>query len=661
MMNGYVKDIQFISDATGATGDGTAATALAANPDYYDKLQPWLTAMGNVRVSHSSLVGATKQKIILGHSGATLLFRPENSGGISTVACGTGSNPACPVGLTPSDLHSIVIEPINYDVGDNEIHFSVGDVTVTGGQNFGKIEITTSGKVRISEIENSGEVDFANSEDVFIAGLPNSGKITFTNTKTTFVDILNEATGDVTIDGGEYSAYGVVNKGTITVKAGSDISGHIKCNEGGTIIVEEGVTGSATVSSGSCQGTVSGDGASLFVYEDAPEYTNCQELKFTGENVTASTLNTEASKLSVRKKLASLFSVTVASVEIISITDVPGRRLRERSLGAKHVSTVKIDYSVIVSDETTKTTIQEKMGEMAGEDEHSTALSNIAETIAVQVGIKPLSITTAAEPGSAGPVTSAPISAPNTPSPIPATYAPVKTHHPAPAPATSSPVATPTSGSTTAPTSAPTNNVVELHDHKFTFPESCYEDDWKLICAIPSAFLAFAVLFLLLSCCFGCIFGCSSGRMNKKGTKVRHSESRTDGLKQRVWNTMTSSARASICDVFALKCKTVSYSINITSHVTSLCSSQSARMLSGLGGLGRDTSSSSIFAGENPMNVGKPERQVKAAPPTRPLQKKETWVKQFDHSSGHNYYENNVTGETQWDPPPGFDDGNNTL
>ena len=173
----YVKDAQFINDTISGVN---ATVALAEHPNYYAKLKKWISALSAVKVSASDIAGASKQKIIFGHSGLTILFRPENAGSIETVSCGVGSNYACPAGLTPDDLHSLVIEPLNYDRGDNQILFANGKVTVAGGTNHGKIRFTTSGAVRISDINNTatGTVEFLNSQDVFIAGLPNYGTIT---------------------------------------------------------------------------------------------------------------------------------------------------------------------------------------------------------------------------------------------------------------------------------------------------------------------------------------------------------------------------------------------------------------------------------------------------------------------------------------------------
>ena len=129
-----------------------------------------------------------------------------------------------------------------------------------------------------------------------------------------------------------------------------------------------------------------------------------------------------------------------------------------------------------------------------------------------------------------------------------------------------------------------------------------------LVCAIPAAFAALGALCLIIMCIYGSLFGCSSGRMKNSSAN------------------------------------------------------KSARTLSGLGvpKMDRDSSGSSMFEGENPMNAGKPEREVRApAPKKRPTKKVETWVKQFDPSSGQHYYENTVTGASQWDPPPGFEDDAN--
>ena len=399
----YVKDTQFINDTISGVN---ATVALAKHPNYYAKLRKWLKNMSSVKVSASDAAGASKQKIIFGHSGLTILFKPENAGSIETVSCGVGSNYTCPAALTPNDLHSLVIEPLNYNRGDNEILFANGKVTVAGGTNHGKIRFTTSGAVRISDINNTatGTVEFVNSKAVFISGLPNYGTITFKDTKTTFVDVINEG-GSVTIEGGKYTPYGVVNKGTITVKAGITVSGHIKCNQGGTIIIEAGVNGSATVGSGDCMGTISGAGASVISASSAPEFVVAQELTFTGENVTAASLDNPAAKKSIRVALASEFSVTTASVEIVSINDATARKLRERALAA--ATTVKIDYEITVSDSAKQADVQEKMEVL---DTQPVVLATLADVVAVELGLNPGTITAEA---------STPTAISTTPSPTP--------------------------------------------------------------------------------------------------------------------------------------------------------------------------------------------------------------------------------------------------
>ena len=98
---------------------------------------------------------------------------------------------------------------------------------------------------------------------MYIAGLANTGKITFGQTTTTFVDVENEVGGDVTLLSGTFTAYGIVNKGVITVKSGCKVAGKIRCNEGGIIFIEDGVNGTVTVPGGdNCTGSIAGPGAS---------------------------------------------------------------------------------------------------------------------------------------------------------------------------------------------------------------------------------------------------------------------------------------------------------------------------------------------------------------------------------------------------------------
>jgi len=81
-------------------------------------------------------------------------------------------------------------------------------------------------------------VEFHNSQDVVVSNLQSSGEIVFNHTRATLVDVVNE--GAVTVKAEEVTIYGVVNSGTILVKKGAKVYGHLQCNAGGTITIEEG-------------------------------------------------------------------------------------------------------------------------------------------------------------------------------------------------------------------------------------------------------------------------------------------------------------------------------------------------------------------------------------------------------------------------------------
>ena len=197
--NDYVNDTQLYEDLNAGI---TGALAYAANKVYYNRLLKWMIA-GNARVvAGKSLSNPTAQNVDLRAGGFILLFKPRNTGSITTSAC----NP-CPVASPQAaDQHVLVYDPQNYNVEGASISFSLGKITVVGGDNYGEIDFTTTGRVRLNGINNEGTVSFANSQDIYVGDIQNTGGISFMSTTATFVNVTNHAQGTVSVNGGTYTA-----------------------------------------------------------------------------------------------------------------------------------------------------------------------------------------------------------------------------------------------------------------------------------------------------------------------------------------------------------------------------------------------------------------------------------------------------------------------
>ena len=434
----WVSDATFIADIEAGM---SAASAKAASPDYYDAFNSWLP-LANIKVSAVDIAGASTQNIAFIGSGLNLLIKPENAGSITTLPCGTSVTdpdtsvttqlPDCPNdeqgnAMTPDDLHLMIFKPVNHDTSSfvnnvvtNAITVTSGKFTVHGGDNAGTIDTTTSGAVRLSSIVNSGTVSIANSNDVLIAGIPNSGIISFSDTATTFVDVINGAQGEVTINGGSYTAYGIKNEGQISILAG-DVSGEIACNDGGVITIAAGVTGTIKVASGACQGDINGEGAaSVVVYENIQGFTATQTLSFAGEGITAEALESAAYPGGpLTNAIAESLSVSSTAVTVLSVTDATGRRLKGgRALANGSINVV---YEVSVTDTDLLQVIESRMNAFDNEGQPDPSLASITNAVAGIAGITDASVLTAGA-GAVSIPTLAPSSSPSaadTPAPSP--------------------------------------------------------------------------------------------------------------------------------------------------------------------------------------------------------------------------------------------------
>ena len=280
--DGILKDLGFSSTSFEKDNtllqdiDKTPAAAYSDNKAYYDNLLKW-TLFDSARVANPSVAGATQAKIDLAVPGFALLAFPQNTGIITTSACGSfcGSLDA-----NSGDQHFFILSPINYASSDPDvaITFSSGKITVWGGENHGKIISNTSGQVRIGGVRNTGSVSVSSSQDIFISNVTNTGAITASNVKVSLQNVessgpievegamstvyiwgsTNKATGTILVKEGEFSISKSSNAGTITVEGGiidADMADCVGGGNTGTIVL--GVNARGSISIGAlCKGTI---------------------------------------------------------------------------------------------------------------------------------------------------------------------------------------------------------------------------------------------------------------------------------------------------------------------------------------------------------------------------------------------------------------------
>jgi hypothetical protein len=166
--------------------------------------------------------------------------------------------------------------------------FSIGTVTIVGGNNAGEIEITGAATAKISGMTNTGTVNASGAQNVFIADTTSSGAVMVTDSTAVLVGIQNN--GIVTVTGGTFEMYEVINTGgnvtfstgTVTMDDISNLGGLVTMTSGtitatgitntgtviiaagavdltfttnsGTLTVAEGVTGTITLTAGGASG-----------------------------------------------------------------------------------------------------------------------------------------------------------------------------------------------------------------------------------------------------------------------------------------------------------------------------------------------------------------------------------------------------------------------
>jgi len=165
--------------------------------------------------------------------------------------------------------------------------FSIGTVTIVGGNNAGEIEISGAATAKISGVTNTGTVTALGAQNVFIANTTSSGAVTVATSTAVLVGIQNS--GVVTVTGGTFEMYEVINTGNVTFSSGtvtmddiSNLGGVVTMTSGtitatgitntgtviiaagavdltftttsGTLTVAEGVTGTITLAAGGASG-----------------------------------------------------------------------------------------------------------------------------------------------------------------------------------------------------------------------------------------------------------------------------------------------------------------------------------------------------------------------------------------------------------------------
>jgi hypothetical protein len=264
----------------------TAAEAYSSNVPYY-RNEIYKATIVRPQVKNAAGAVERAEMIFDGDSMCfTGIIEPNNSGKVS-------------FGGT-LDSYFLILKPSNYaGSGSDGLVITNGSATVLGGFSEGAITASTKGKLEIYSVMNSGQVTVSGSTEIFIGNVTNTGKLTTIDVSATLIDIDNS--GDVEVNGpsaggrgqgGYYSAYNIVNTGSITIGTGAvSISGENIVNEGtitirsgvvslsftcpqnghlGSLDIKEGVTGTITYKE-ACKGVMTvPDTVSQVVITEAP-------------------------------------------------------------------------------------------------------------------------------------------------------------------------------------------------------------------------------------------------------------------------------------------------------------------------------------------------------------------------------------------------------
>jgi hypothetical protein len=256
-----VTEAKFLQDAA---SDMTVQEAIDADPFYYKK-QVHKSWFARAIVTNSPLAKDRARMTLASTACFVGVLEPKNKGQIKVNG---GANTTM-----------LIYKPMNYADADT-ITVTGAKALVLGGTSEGPIVIDTPKKIEVYGIANSGTINCSGSQDIVIANVTNTANATITVTDVT-ASLLNVVNDGVVLvkgpvaQGGKYHAFDIVNKGVVTIEAGT-IDIHTICPSSGTINVDSGVSGNITYEAG-CKGTV-----------NAPSTVTVQEVVKAGMVVTGS-------------------------------------------------------------------------------------------------------------------------------------------------------------------------------------------------------------------------------------------------------------------------------------------------------------------------------------------------------------------------------------
>jgi len=160
--------------------------------------------------------------------------------------------------INASSISQILINDV-YSASDAPISILNGHVNLAGGTNMGPgaIDISTSGRVVVSDMDNYGQVKFASGQKYFLLATDNraSGAVTVTNAGGTIYMCTNYGTITVTGSTGVLDSVSNANGGVITI---SDSTAELRnaTNAGGIVVNGGTLTISGSLLTNAAGGTI---------------------------------------------------------------------------------------------------------------------------------------------------------------------------------------------------------------------------------------------------------------------------------------------------------------------------------------------------------------------------------------------------------------------
>jgi len=243
-------------------------------------------------------------------------------------------------------------------------------------------------------VQNSGPIRCSRSQDIVIASVVNKvgAAVHIIDGTATLIDVTNHgavhvhgpANGAQAL-GGVYKAYRVVNKGSVTINAGS-IEIHTICPSNGSIIISTGVTGTVTYETG-CKGTISAP-AGVAVTEQVTATSKSYEVAGDLRMVVSDTsfmsnaIKKRQFELAAAKTVASLTGVM--EQQVVANASLASRRLSDyrRELAS---GSIKVDYTITLqgsSMQSRATTVQQTMASTSS----SVIQSSLTQTAQAEMG-----------------------------------------------------------------------------------------------------------------------------------------------------------------------------------------------------------------------------------------------------------------------------------